>query len=125
MRSGSSLRRYSPLRSCARLSGPPVMRTADRGSGLATSGMAGLICCAMTLLKQRRIVDNKTRVVLFIGISFKFRLFCSVLPLLCVSVVNFGLVRTVDHRDTEDAEVAQRLHFLDAFRNNDLDWCAF
>src|SRR5216684_3766988 len=33
-------------RSCACFSGPPVSRTADRGRGRATSGIAFLICCA-------------------------------------------------------------------------------
>src|SRR6266496_6551366 len=40
MRSGSSLSRYSASRSCARLSGPPVSRTAESGSGRAMSGIA-------------------------------------------------------------------------------------
>src|ERR1051325_413897 len=43
MRSGSSFRRYSASRSWACLRGPPVSRTAERGSGRATSGMAGLM----------------------------------------------------------------------------------
>ena len=50
MRSGSSFSRYSASRSCACLSGPPVRRTADNGSGRATSGMAFLICCAFAVV---------------------------------------------------------------------------
>src|SRR5882672_3274665 len=33
-------------RSCACFNGPPVSRTADKGKGRATSGIAFLICCA-------------------------------------------------------------------------------
>src|SRR5512139_1074034 len=43
MRSGSRASRYLASRSCAFLSGPPVSRTADRGSGRAACGMAGAI----------------------------------------------------------------------------------
>src|SRR5216684_265300 len=43
MRSGSSLSRYAASSSCACLSGPPVRRTADRGSGRAAAGTALVI----------------------------------------------------------------------------------
>ena len=36
MRSGSSLSKYSALRSCARFNGPPVTRTSCNGNGRAT-----------------------------------------------------------------------------------------